>query len=286
MQTLAHQVFIEEEYPGVTLGAIALPHGLIQIDAPPSPEDGRSWRGALLGLNSGVERLLVNLDAHPDRTLGARSMDCTIVAHENTARAFRNRPNTFKAQGDETGADWESVAGLGSIRWAPPEISFTERMSIEWSNFPVILESHPGPGIGASWSILPEAGIVFVGDLVLKNQPPFLAQARLPEWLESLKVLMAKYKNYTIVSGRGGVVPYATVQAQYEQLAQIHTELESLAKKQSGADAVESLVGPLVVGLKMPGQRQKQYAQRMAYGLRQYYTRFYLSSGNSDSFDE
>ncbi len=286
MQTLAHQVFIEEGYPGVTLGAIALPHGLIQIDAPPSPEDGRSWRAALLGLNSGVERLLVNLDAHPDRTLGARSMDCTIVAHENTARAFRNRPNTFKAQGDETGADWESVAGLGSVRWAPPEISFTERMAIEWSNFPVLLESHPGPGIGASWAILPEAGIVFVGDLVLKNQPPFLAQARLPEWLKSLKILIREYQNYTIVSGRGGIVPYHVAQTQYEQLEQIHTEMETLAKKQSGPDAVEGLVSPLIASLKMPGQRQKQYAQRLAYGLRQYYTRFYLSTGSPESFDE
>lgn len=286
MQTLAHQVFIEESYPGVTLGAIALPHGLIQIDAPPSPEDGRSWRAALLGLNSGVERLLVNLDAHPDRTLGARAMDCTIIAHEDTAQAFRNRPNTFKVQSDETGADWESVAGLGSIRWAPPEISFTKRMSIEWSNFPVILESHPGPGIGASWVILPEAGIVFVGDLVLKDQPPFLAQARLPEWLESLKVLMSEYKNYTIVSGRGGVVPYTAAQAQYELLAQIHTDIESLAKKHAGADAVESLVGPLIAGLNIPAQRQKQYAQRLAYGLRHYYTRFYLSPSSSDSFYE
>ncbi len=286
MQTLAPQVFIEESYPGVTLGAIALPHGLIQIDAPPSPEDGRSWRAVLLGLNSGVERLLINLDAHPDRTLGARSMDCTIIAHENTARAFRNRPNTFKAQGDETGADWESVAGLGSIRWAPPEISYTARMAIEWSNFPVIIESHPGPGVGASWAILPQAGIVFVGDLVLKNQPPFLAQARLPEWLESLNVLMSEYKNHTIVSGRGGVVPYATVQAQYDQLAKIHDELESLAKRQSEPDAVESLVGPLIAGLKAPSHRQKQYAQRLAYGLRQYYIRYYLSSDSADFFDE
>lgn len=286
MQTLAHQVFIEEQYPGVTLGAIALPHGLIQIDAPPSPEDGRSWRATLLGLNSGVERLLVNLDAHPDRTLGARSMDCTIVAHENTARAFRNRPNTFKAQGEETGADWESVAGLGSVRWAPPEISFTERMAIEWSSFPVILESHPGPGIGASWAILPEAGIVFVGDLVLKNQPPFLAQARLPEWLESLKALMTEHKNHVIVSGRGGVATYATAQAQYDQLAKIHDDLETLAKQQSGPDAVEAMVAPLITGLKAPSHRQKQYAQRLAYGLRQYYTRYYLSADSPDSFDE
>ena len=34
MQALVNQVYIEEQFPGVTLGAIALPHGLIQ-PAPP-----------------------------------------------------------------------------------------------------------------------------------------------------------------------------------------------------------------------------------------------------------
>jgi hypothetical protein len=119
MQAIAKDVYIEDGYSGVTLGAIPLAHGLIQVDAPPSPEDGRAWRAALLNMGGGSERLLVNLDAHPDRTLGARAMDCTIVAHEKTAQVFRSRPNTFKAQGEETGADWESIAGLGNIRWRP-----------------------------------------------------------------------------------------------------------------------------------------------------------------------
>ena len=61
----------------------------------------------------GHERVLVTLDSHPDRTLGVRGMDCTVIAHEKTAQAFHNRPNTFKAQGDETGANWEAIPGLG-----------------------------------------------------------------------------------------------------------------------------------------------------------------------------
>ena len=48
MQTIAKDVYIENGYPGVTLGVISLPHGLLQIDAPPSPEDARTWRAALL----------------------------------------------------------------------------------------------------------------------------------------------------------------------------------------------------------------------------------------------
>ena len=286
MQALANQVYIEEQYPGVTLGAIALPHGLIQIDAPPAPEDGRSWRAALLNLNTGVERLLVNLDGHPDRTLGARAMDCTIVAHERTAETFRNRPNTFKAQGEETGADWESVIGMGNIRWAPPEISFTSRMAVEWSNFTVLMEHHPGPTAGAIWVILPEPRIVFVGDLVVKNQPPFIASANLAEWLKSLDVLLADYSEYTIVSGRGGLIPFASIPAQRERISSIHEQLEALARKQAGPDAVESLIQPIMATIKVPVERQKQYFQRLAHGLRHYYTRHYRGSGVVNESEE
>ncbi|MFN3492850.1 MAG: hypothetical protein ACK40V_11600, partial [Anaerolineales bacterium] len=136
MQEIVKNVFIEDQFPGVTLGVIVTRRGLIHIDAPPSPEDARAWRAALMNLGGGMDRILINLDAHPDRTLGARAMDCTVVAHEKTAAAFRMRPSAFKAQGEETGADWESIPGLGSVRWAPPEISFTERLSLHWDDNP------------------------------------------------------------------------------------------------------------------------------------------------------
>ena len=162
MDAIAKNIYIEDRYLGVTLGVIIQPRGLIQIDAPPSPEDGRTWRASLMGMGNGPERVLINLDAHPDRTLGVRAMDCTVIAHEKTAQAFRNRPNTFKAQGDETGANWEAIPGLGSVRWAPPEISFVDKVTIHWSDTPILLESRPGPSSGAIWVTLPEEKVIFI----------------------------------------------------------------------------------------------------------------------------
>ena len=189
MQEITKNIFIEDQFLGVTLGVIVTPRGLIQIDAPPSPEDARSWRASLMNLGGGVDRLLINMDAHPDRTLGARAMDCTFVAHEKTAYIFRTRPGTFKAQGEETGADWESIPGLGSVRWAPPEISFLDQLSLHWGDSPVLLEHRPGPSNGSIWVNLPEEKVLFIGDTVMKNQPPFLAGSNLKAWLESLSLL-------------------------------------------------------------------------------------------------
>jgi glyoxylase-like metal-dependent hydrolase (beta-lactamase superfamily II) len=279
MDAISKNVYIEDRYLGVTLGVIVQPRGLIQVDAPPSPEDGRIWRASLMGMGGGPERVLINLDSHPDRTLGARAMDCTVIAHEKTAQAFRNRPNTFKAQGDETGANWEAIPGLGSVRWAPPEISFVEKMTLHWGDMPILVESHPGPASGAIWVILPEEKVIFVGDAVAKGQPPFLAYASLPEWIEALKVLQEpEYKGFSIVSSRGGVVTQQVVRSQADILKRIHDRVEKLGSKKSAPAAIDKLADQLLKDFRAPAARQKQYAHRLRYGLNQYYARHYFTN--------
>lgn len=283
MDSISKQVFIEEQYPGVTLGVISNSHGLIQIDAPPSPEDGRSWRAALMGLGAGPERVLINLDPHPDRTLGVRAMDCSVIAHEMTAQVFRNRPSTFKSQGDDTGAEWESLSGLTGIRWVPPEISFTQNMTLHWGDIPVLLESHPGPNPGAIWVIIPDEKVVFVGDAVLKNQPPLLANADLPAWLEELVLLQSKaYSDFTVISGRDGVVSAAVIKNQVDFIKDAYKRLEKLSKRKPKPDITEGLVPPLLSNFKGSAARQKQYTQRLSHGLRQYYVRHYHPGSDKD----
>lgn len=274
MQEIAKNIQIEDQFPGVTLGVIVTPRGLIQIDAPPSPEDARSWRAALMNLGGGMERVLINLDAHPDRTLGARAMDCTVIAHENTANTFRARPSTFKAQGEETGADWESIPGLGSVRWAPPEISFVDQMTLYWNETPVLLEHHAGPSDGSIWVHLPDEKIVFIGDAVLKNQPPFLAGANLKAWLTSLEILLdTPFKGYTIISSRGGIVTPAAIKSQHDFLQHVYDKLDKVTAKKPNPAAIEKLVATLLTWFKAPTARQKQFAQRLRYGLLHYNAR-------------
>ena len=274
MQEITNNIYIEDQFHGVTLGVIVTPRGLIQIDAPPSPEDARSWRATLMNLGGGMERALINLDAHPDRTLGARAMDCTVIAHEKTANTFRTRPNTFKAQGEETGADWESIPGLGSVRWAPPEISFLDQMTLHWGDTPVLLEHHAGPSSGSIWVRLPEEKIVFVGDAVLKNQPPFFAGANLTDWLTALDLLLGPdFKGYTIISSRGGVVTTNIIKTQLDFIKHVNDKLDKFTAKKTNPAATEKLVTSLLTSFKAPAARQKQFAQRLRYGLLHYNAR-------------
>lgn len=283
MQEIAPNVHIETGFAGVTLGAISWPHGLILLDAPFRQEDTRSWRSALLNLGGGVDRLLVNLDGHFDRTIGTRAMECTVVGHEKLAQAFRNRPVTFKTQATETGAEWEQYNGLGSIRWAPPEITFTERLQIYWNDDPLVLESHPGPGTGSIWAILPGSQVCFVGDTVVSDQPPFMAGADLPAWRNALQTLLTpEYQNYLLVSGRKGLVTHAQVRAQMEFLDQVDAQLGALAEKNAPAEDTLAVAQELNQSFGTPFGRNTQYAQRLQWGLRQYYLRHYRQETGED----
>ncbi len=284
MQEITHKVFIENSYLGVTLGAINLPHGLLLVDAPPRPEDVRSWRASLLNLGGSVDRLLVNLDAHTDRTLGVRAMECTVLAHEKTAQVFRNRPTAFKSQDVETGADWELCNGLGSIRWAPPEITFTHRMAIYWDDQPVIIEHHPGSHLGAIWVEVPEEKVCFVGDAILPNQPPFLASGDLPEWLASLELLLSPaYQDTLLIGGRTGLVTREQVRDQINFMRLVESHLKALAGQKASPEATASLIPELLKGFDFPEQRQEQYTQRLKWGLFYYFSRHYRTSVLEDA---
>jgi glyoxylase-like metal-dependent hydrolase (beta-lactamase superfamily II) len=276
MQEIAPHIYIDTGYAGVTLGAINWPHGLILIDAPFRAEDTRSWRSALLNLGGGVDRLLVNLDTHFDRTLGTRAMDCTVVGHEKIVMAFRNRPLTFKTQNNDTGADWESFSGLGSIRWSPPEITFSHTLNLYWNQDPLILEYHPGPATGSIWAYLPGERVIFIGDAVIPDQPPFLSSADLPAWLETLDLLLKpEYQDCLFISGRGGMVVKEQILQQVTILKKISELLEELSNHKAAPEETENLIPEILKEYRIPAQQQPIFEQRLRWGLSRYFTRHY-----------
>ena len=112
---------------------------------------------------------------------------------------------------------------------------------------------------------------------MLKGQPPFLAHADLPQWIETLKRLLEpEYKGYTIVSGRGGVVNPQTVRGEIDILKRIHDRVDRLGKKKPAVPATEKLAEQLLKDFKIPVARQRQYFNRLRYGLQHYYVRHYL----------
>ncbi len=275
MHQIAPGIHYEDLYAGVTLGAVILPHGTMMVDAPLRAEDARSWRSTLNHLSIGSNRILINLDAHLDRTLGSRALDSTIVAHQNTAQVFRNRPSVFKGHSADSGAEWEVSNDVFGIRWALPDITFSDRLHFLWGGPEIILEHHPGPTLGSIWVIIPSVKVMFVGDTILYDQPPFLASADLQAWIASLELLKDTYKQYTFISGRGGPNGVKDIRAQLKTLKKILQGMERLAKRNAPPEKTEGLISNLISDMSIPPQRREHYIQRLRHGLYYYYSQHY-----------
>lgn len=274
MQEISPKVFLETELPGVSLGVIDWDHGLVLIDAPFRNEDVRQWRSTLVTLSGGVDRMLINLDSHMDRTLGTRGMDCTVIGHEKMAQAFRARPLACKSQNSETGAEWELYDNLPSTRWVIPEISFTTSIQINSEHGEIDLVHKPGPAPDAIWAILPKQSVIFLGDAVVIDQPPFLAQANLTLWIEQLKTLLINpYRNFILVSSRGGMVAVEQVREQIKFLEKMQSLTETQIRKNPGNENIDHIVQLALKGMTFPAKRSALYQRRLRWGVQQYLQR-------------
>jgi hypothetical protein len=280
MQEIAPKFFIETSYPGVTVAGMTWSHGMILIDAPLRSEDTRSWRSALLSLRSGPERWLISLDTHLDRTLGIRSMDCTVIAQEKVIDIFKSRPVSFKPQASETGSEWEQYENLTSVRWIPPEITFNQSLQLHSEENEILLESRPASGSGATWVTIKNEGVMFLGDAVVVDQPPFLAGGDLPAWIESLHELTSPaYKNRILVSGRGGIIHQDKVKAQIKFLEKADAGLRNIANHPSASIEVDKLAHALHKSFHVPSGKEKMFSNRLRWGLQQVYLRHYSEAG-------
>ncbi len=283
MVQLAKGIFYEDQYLGVTIGGLVFPHGTIYIDAPLRIEDARSWRASLMAQRSGSHRMLICLDSHPDRTLGARSLDCMIVSHQKTTQVFRNRPTIFKGQTIESGAAWEDYNEAIGLRWSVPDITFSQNLSLFWGGPEIIVEHHAGSSIGASWIIVPSEKIIYTGDSITVNQPPFLAGADITDWLDSLLLLQSEYKGFTIVGGRGGVATGETVRSMITGLKNCLKGMERLSKKHSSPEATETLIEGIMADFAVPSNLRDRYFLRLQYGLFQNYARRYRPTSSLEA---
>jgi len=273
MQHITQGIFYEDTYIGVTVGALIFPFGSIAIDAPLRSEDTRAWRAAINNFRGGSNRMLINLDAHPDRTLGTRALECTIVAHQKAAQVFRNRPTIFKGLNIETGAIWETYNDAIGLRWASPDITFTDKMFLHWGGPEVILEQQPGPTPGSIWVHIPDEKTVFVGDTLVLNQPPFLAQADLTVWIGSLNALLETHSGYSIVSGRGGLAKPDDIHFLLKFLQDVSDSIENLGLKNAQPEATHEMATRLVSRFNVTGKQREFFLTRLRFGLQQYYAR-------------
>lgn len=277
MKEIVPDVLVEHEYQGVTVGAIRTSDGIVMIDTPITTKEIQSWQTTCMRTGSNPKRLLILLDDHPDRTAGALNQRCPIIVQEKTAQILRSRPSATKMQGMETGALWERVPEITTIEWPKPEITFSESLSVNWGEHPILIEHHPGPTSGSSWVFLPEQKVVFVGDSATPGVPPFLSAAEIEPWLESLDILRsAKYKDYMIIGGRSALVTSDELKAVQRFLRKALRAFERLNNQDADLVKVQKTALSYLDDFKARSKAEKElFRARLSYGFSKYYINNY-----------
>ncbi len=275
MIEINEHVMIDDSLSGVTVGVIKSSKGVIFIDSPLTPKDVQSWRTTAMKNDSGPSRLHVLMDEHFDRTACVVPIKSPVLAHEKTGKSIIGRPTTFRFPSSDTGSEWELYPEIGPMQWIYPEITFTQSMKIEMNDDVVDLSYHPGPSKGAIWLGLPQLKTLFIGDAVVTKEPPFLENADIDQWLETLDLLKSsEYKDFTIISGRSGVIDKDDIQEQIKLLTQIKKKLEKYVSKEMNVNLVEKLALSFMDMFPAKTKRlQEHYKARLKWGINQYFSK-------------
>jgi len=274
MEEIAENVFIEQGYPRVVLGVLKLEQGLLLVDSPFRHEDVPSWQSELSQLGAGMERLLVLLDAHVDRTMTIRAMETNVLAHENVIEIIRSRSTASKNQDLEPGPDWKHTEFPAGYRCVKPQVTFTDEALLHWDENPILVTHKPGAHSAGAWLIDETRKIVFIGDSVLEAQPPFFAQADIDAWISELNWLQSdRFTNFKLISSRNGVIDFNAVKKMAEFLAKTKELLNDLALEDSPLEGIPELASHLLKKFDYDPQSHERHVNRLTWGLEQYYLR-------------
>ena len=276
MEEIAENVFIEKGYTRVLLGVLKLEQGLLLVDSPFRLEDVPSWQSRLSQLGAGMERLLVLLDAHVDRTMTIRAMETNVLAHENVIEIIRSRSTASKNQDLEPGPDWTHTEFPAGYRCVKPQMTFTDQALLHWDENPILVTHKSGAHSAGAWLIDETRKIVFIGDSVLESQPPFFAQSDIETWISELNWLQSeRFENFKLISSRNGVIDFSSVKKMAEFLTKTKELLNELTNEDSPLECIPELASQLLKKLDYDSQSNERYFNRLMWGLEQYYLRNY-----------
>mgnify|MGYP001428485506 CR=1 FL=1 len=282
MEEIAHNIFIEKGCPGVVSSVIRLNQGLLIIDAPMRADDRQVWQQTLAGLGGGKRRMMVLLDTHTDRLYGTQMIDYPILAQENTLQIIRELPSTQKVSDRQEASDPDTYDLPQSVRWAVPDLTYSNQVSIHWDEHPVEVTHQPGGNMAGSWVRYDPVKVIFVGDSVVIKQPPYLGLCDLDRWIDELNELCSDtYKGYKIIGGRNGVVQQRSILKMIELLSAVKTYVVDASTVEISDEGLEQFALTLMREINYERDLKEHYKNRLVRGLKQLLQRY--TAGNIET---
>jgi cyclase len=206
MRELAPNILVETGFHGANVGAILTGEGVILIDTPMLPEDADAWLEEIRKRTNEPILYILNTDHHRGHIIGNQYFPmATVIAHEfawknmkSYGDSFRTRLlNLYRNRMPEAAEEWKQ-----NLKIIEPEITFTGRITLFKGDKEIHLIPLGGHTPATTVIYLPNDGLLFAGDVVVTDRPPFLSQGDTKEWLEALTYLR-KLQYDVLIPGHG-----------------------------------------------------------------------------------
>ena len=227
----------------VNVGVLAGSGGVLVVDTRGTAAQGRLLRDDIRRLDARPVRWVVNTHQHFDHVFGNIAFDdAQIHAHENAAAGIDAAADRVKALCRAEDPDDPLNRAVIDTPLRHPDTTFSAARSLDIGDRRVEL-SYPGRGHtdGDILIRVPDADVVFAGDLVEESAPPAFGPDSFPiDWPLALgQVVGVVGAGTTVVPGHGVPVDRAFVQEQRRDVGALAATITDLFR--SGVPIDEAL---------------------------------------------
>ena len=206
IREIAPSIFVETDYHGANVAFIVTSEGVILIDTPMLPNQARAWQAEIKSRTDKEITYIINTDHHRAHVIGNQYFPtATVIAHEQAWKemksygdSFRSRLlNMYRDRNSEAVAEWKQ-----HLQIVKPEITFTGRTVLFKGEKEIHIIPVGGHTPATSVVYFPNEKLLFAGDVVITDRPPFLSQGSTKQWLQALSYLR-KVRYEVLIPGHG-----------------------------------------------------------------------------------
>jgi glyoxylase-like metal-dependent hydrolase (beta-lactamase superfamily II) len=231
----------DEGKAGGNVGFVVGDDGVVVIDTFQDPEPAADLLAAIRKITNLPIRFVVNTHYHLDHVNGNdvfAAAGAVIIAHRN-ARGWIRTENIKMIDPPVTA---EKKARVQSI--ALPNLVYDTSVDLYLGSRRVSVRYYPGHTGGDSVVSVPDAHVVFCGDLLWKDHIPNLIDASTPAWIKTLDAIEADYGESTWVPGHGGIANAADIATFKKYLVDLHATVRDQQSKGRSGDALVQTILP------------------------------------------
>jgi len=243
----------KEVVPGVYLisdlsfsncGYIVTDEGVVVVDTQLIPFFANEMIKEIKAITDKPIKYAINTHWHTDHVGGNEAFrpQAHIIAHEFTRKIIAKRRKE-----QEEGKVDESLKQLGEFKFTPPDITFSDKMTLHLGNRVIELKFLGGGHTGGDIVVyLPKEKVLFSGDLFIKGSglPDYRDDSNIDKLIESLKK-MQDLNIEKIVSGHMSLAEKKDIQTSIDKLISFRAQVKKYVEKNIPPEkAAESIKFP------------------------------------------